>query len=163
MIHRRAAKAPSQLPQPGAVSSGMAAFPRFGDRRGSATIEFAMILPIMVLLVMGLADGVRRNLAAIDVDMVAATGAMQAVRRGFDRGRIAAAMVAQDPGVAIVGISLLECGGGKGRKRRGRRGADCGALPPGRYVRIIAGRDVSSLFGPMRTRRMTSTATVRLS
>lgn len=137
----------------------------FGDRRGTATIEFALVLPIMVLLVMGLADQVRRNLAAMDVDAVAATGAIEAVRRGFDRGRIAAAMAAQDPDVVVLGIGVLKCGerrGGRKRARHGGRMADCGALPAGRYVRIVAGMEVPSLFGPLQAARLTRTATVRL-
>ncbi|MBC7520045.1 MAG: pilus assembly protein [Sandarakinorhabdus sp.] len=80
------------------------------DRRGTATIEFALVLPIMVLLVMGLVENVRRNLAMIDVDAAASEGADTALRQGFDAGRIAAAMAAQSA-VKPGDIGLIACGG----------------------------------------------------
>ena len=119
------------------------------DRRGTATIEFALILPIMVLLVMELADEVRRTLAAMDVDAVAATGAMWAVRHGPDGARMRAAMAAQD-GAVEAQIRIVVCDGA------------CRGLPAGRYVRVVAGQRVQSLFGALRPAQVTSTATVRI-
>lgn len=102
----------------------------------------------MVLLVMGLADTVRRTLAEMDVEAVAATGAMQAARHDFDAGRIRAAMLAQDESVEALRIGVLQC--------------PCVDLPAGRYVQVVAGQRVPSLFGALRSGQVTSTATVRI-
>ena len=151
------------------------------DRRGTATIEFALILPIMVLLVMGLTEMVRRNLAMIDVDAAASEGADTALRQGFDAGRIAAAMAAQSAGVQPGAIDLISCGasngkgpkaGGEGPKRakgekggrqkQGGRAGNCNGLPQGRYARIVATTQVPSLFGPNRDPVISAVAIVRL-
>jgi len=62
------------------------------QRRGTAGVEFALVLPLLVLLIMGLADTVRRTLAQTDADAVAQTGALMAQARGFDVARIPQAL-----------------------------------------------------------------------
>ncbi len=79
------------------------------QRRGTAGGEFALLLPLLVLMIMGLADTVRRTLAQTDADVVAQTGALMAQARGFNVARIGAAMVAHDAGISVDSIVLLAC------------------------------------------------------
>lgn len=154
------------------------------NRYGTATIEFALILPIMVLLVLGLADTVRRNLAMIDVDAAVHEGADAALRYGFDSGRIRAAMATTTADISTDSVDLVECEAAKGGKYRDdrKRGwkskrrkpkkpkpsnsvaadSSCGEWPAGRYVEVIASTEVPSLFGPAQSPTITATATVRL-
>lgn len=146
-------------------------------RRGTATIEFALILPIMVLLLLGLADTVRRTLAEMDADAAAAAGAMHALRHGFDGPRIAAAITAADPRARILAVRLLDCGSSVPSSRRSAASRPasrrrlhpassqpvaCGLLPAGRYASVTTGRALSSLFNPVAVGGPTATAIVRL-
>jgi Flp pilus assembly protein TadG len=187
------AAAPANVSRRGAVIGpmGCSSHSLLGqDRAGTAAIEFALILPLLALLVIGLADQVRHSLAMMDVDAVATTGAAMAVRQGFDPARIGAAMAAQNDSIAIDAITLVTCGNpnsGKGNNNGNGAGvangnasatgvanantnanggahvvSDCPTLPAGRYARITASTDSPSLFGDVRPAKITATALVRL-
>lgn len=154
------------------------------NRRGTATIEFALVLPIMVLLVLGLADGVRRNLAMIDVDAAVQDGAAAALRYGFDRGGISRAMARPAGNIRADSIKFVECVAGKSRKngesddrkhpgkakakQKGRRpaagaaDARCGGRRAGRYVEITASTRIGSPYGATLAPVIAATASVRL-
>lgn len=110
----------------------------YHDRCGTAAIEFALVAPVLVLLVLGLADAVRQILAAMDVDTAASAGAMAALAGG-EAGRIDAAIDAQDVTVRRV-VEHLAC-------ERPRQSGFCAGLPAGRYTRVAVESTVSSLFG----------------
>jgi Flp pilus assembly protein TadG len=124
------------------------------DRRGTAAIEFGLIAPLMVLLILGLADGVRTRLAEMDVDAAASSGARTAITHGFDVARIEAAMAAPDAMIE-PSIRLVKCD-------KSQSIAFCAKLPPGRYVAIEAQSALTSLFGALQPSAVVAAATVRL-
>jgi hypothetical protein len=124
----------------------------FSDRRGTAALEFALVLPVLVALALGLSASVRGSLAEIDADAAASAAALVALE-GYAPDRIKAAALAADPQAEVEDIALIDCGD---------RHSRCAALPPGRYVKVVVSRRVDS---PVRalSPRYRSTALVRLS
>lgn len=129
--------------------------PLLSDRHGTAAIEFALVAPIMALLIVGLADGVRRNLAMIDLDAATHTVARRVAASAMGPTRPAARMMRGRNGAA-TSVTVIDCPGPS------RRGGGCTGLPPGRYVTVSVSRHVSSLFGRLRDPLLQSTALVRL-
>ena len=127
--------------------------PFLDDNRGSAAIEFALVAPIAVLLVLGLADTVRLELAAMDVDAAASAGAMAAVTHRYDRRRIDAAITAHDR-LAQHAIAVVHCDT--------PRAAACAAMPPGNYARVTVQNQPSWSLGSLRSRSVVAVAVVRL-
>ena len=127
--------------------------PFLDDNRGSAAIEFALVAPIAVLLVLGLADTVRLELAAMDVDAAASAGAMAAVSHRYDRRRIDAAITAHDR-LAQHAIEVVHCDT--------PRAAACATLPPGNYARVTVQNQPSWSLGSLRSRSVVAVAVVRL-
>jgi hypothetical protein len=120
-------------------------------RRGTAALEFALVAPIMVLMVVGLADSVRSGLARIDLDAAAHAGARAAIAGR----RIEAAATALDPDLAAA-VTSIDC-----TARLGLSGG-CTALPPGRYIAVTLTRRQPSLFGAGLDHPLEATALVRL-
>lgn len=105
-------------------------------RRGTAALEFALLAPIIVLMVVGLADSVRRTLAQINLDAAAHAGARAALA-----GRpVQPAVAALGPDLRPV-VTSIDC------SRRLGLGGGCTALPPGRYVAVTLTAGRRSLFG----------------
>ena len=126
------------------------------NRRGTATIEFAFVAPVMVLLVIGLADGVRRNLMMIDLDAAAHTGACATLVYGLDSNRIADVVAAQDVMVK-TSVALIDCTNAK------ISASSCAGLPAGRYARVTTTRDLFTLFSRSGDSEVRATAMMRLS
>jgi len=62
------------------------------DRRGVAAVEFALIAPVLLLLVAGLIDGSRLIVQTMQVKAAAQAGADYARRNGWDAAGIAGAV-----------------------------------------------------------------------
>jgi len=67
------------------------------DRRGATAVEFALVLPLLALIVAGLIDVSRLVLAKLQVQAAAQAGADYAQRRGWDLAGISAAVGAATP------------------------------------------------------------------
>lgn len=67
------------------------------DRAGGAAVEFALLLPMLVLLLAGLIDISRLVLEKLQVRAAAQAGADYAQRRGWDAAAISAAVTAASP------------------------------------------------------------------
>lgn len=161
------------------------------DRRGTAAIEFALVLPVMLLLGVGLVDTVFRNLLMIDVEMAADTGTRMALLAGTSQDRIAGAMAGfADAGLEME-ITALQCAS---REKPGKKDKDskskkddnniiinknsdnkfesvhlienssdiCNELPYGRYMKISATTHHLSLVGSSRSEVITAVNYVRL-
>jgi hypothetical protein len=159
------------------------------DRRGTAAIEFALILPVMMLLGLGLVDTVLRNLLMIDVEMAADVGARMALHAGATPYQVADAMA----GLGVAGLepkmTVFQCGSKKKSDEKDKEKEDrkeknddddndrrkmeksdsipdgsdsCTALPSGRYMRIVAAARRMSLFGMARSTTITAVTQVRL-
>lgn len=122
----------------------------FSDRRGTAALEFALMVPVMVALALGLAGNVRRSLAEIDADAAAGAAALVALERGYAPEALAAAAEAADPLARVEAIRLIECP------------KACAGLPAGRYASITTSREAGSLLQPLAADVYQSTAIVRL-
>ncbi|MBC7504642.1 MAG: pilus assembly protein [Sandarakinorhabdus sp.] len=161
------------------------------DRRGTAAIEFALILPVMMLLGVGLVDTVLRNLLMMDVEMAADVGARMALRVGATPHQVADAMT--ELGVAGLEprMTVFKCGStqtdDKNHKNNDQKHEEkvirkdqtdnkklesndlglngnesCNILPYGQYIRINAVARSKSLFGSSRSTTITTVAYVRL-
>jgi hypothetical protein len=82
------------------------------DRRGVAAIEFAMALPLLILLLMGVVELGLAYAQAMQVRDAAAAGALYAGRNGWDAAAIAAAVAGTGAtsGVSASPAPLLYCG-----------------------------------------------------
>lgn len=111
---------------------------------------------MLALLVLGLADTVRQNLALTDLDAAAAAGAAAALRQNGRRSAVETAIATQNSAVRLQSFDLFDCEAkakddtrnyrGKALGRRKRTKGDCGGLPPGRYITIAAALAAPSLF-----------------
>jgi Flp pilus assembly protein TadG len=71
------------------------------DRRGGTAVEFALIAPVLILLLAGLVDGSRLIVATMQVKAAAQAGADYARRNGFNASAIQGA-VASGTSLAVT-------------------------------------------------------------
>jgi hypothetical protein len=122
----------------------------FANRCGTAALEFALVLPVLAALALGLVGNVRGSLAEIDADAAANAAALMALERGYAPEALAAAVRAADPLARVEAIRLIDCP------------RACAALPAGRYASITTSREAGSLLRPLQPATYRGTAIVRL-
>lgn len=122
------------------------------DKRGSAAIEFALVAPILILLALGLAETMRRELALIDLNAAANAAAIKSASTNADPRSMARVIDAAVQDNRQMRSTSLECPADFG----------CAGLPKGRYIRIVASATPVSLFGAPASRSLKATALVRL-
>ena len=138
------------------------------DRKGVAAVEFALVLPLLILLVMGVVELGLAFAQAMQVRDAAASGALYAGRNGWDPAGIAAAVtgtgttsgVSASPTPALYcgcpdasGVVATACGDTCADGREARQYVDVSASVPRRSV-------FPGAFGMPAT--LTATATARL-
>jgi Flp pilus assembly protein TadG len=77
------------------------------DQRGAALIEFAMLLPIMLLMLGGLVDGSRLLIQVMQLHAAAQAGVDWAQAKGWDRAGVEGAVRAATPLAPTVTASLV--------------------------------------------------------
>jgi Flp pilus assembly protein TadG len=67
------------------------------DRRGASAVEFALVAPVLLLMIAGLIDGSRLIVRTMQVRAAAQAGADSALRHGWDLARIQTAVRGATP------------------------------------------------------------------
>lgn len=109
------------------------------DTRGVAAVEFALLAPVLLLLMAGLVDGSRLILGEMQINAAAQAGADYALRNGWDPGQIAAAVTTAGPAATSPTVTLSPgcvVGGTITPVAAGAACASGGAA--GRYVTVAA-------------------------
>jgi Flp pilus assembly protein TadG len=111
------------------------------DRRGAAAVEFALIAPILLLLMAGLVDGSRYIVQAMQVNAAAQAGADFAVRNGWNAAGITTAVTTATP-LAVTASPAPTQGAGcaVGTAVQAAVGGSCpnGGGAPGNFVLVSA-------------------------
>jgi Flp pilus assembly protein TadG len=76
------------------------------DRRGAAAVEFALLAPVLLLIMAGLTDGSQLIVTHMQVNSAAQAGADFALRQGWNAAGIQAAVTAAAP-VGATGTPVL--------------------------------------------------------
>jgi Flp pilus assembly protein TadG len=120
-----------------------------GDRRGAAAVEFALIAPVLLLIMAGLVDGSRFIVQTMQVNAAAQAGADFAQRNGWNPTGIQTAVTgatpltitaspapAQATGCVVSGAIVAPTGGA----------CPAGGGPPGDFVTVSAQKPFTSLL-----------------
>jgi Flp pilus assembly protein TadG len=139
-----------------------------GAQDGAAAVEFALLAPLMFLLVAGAVDGGRVILQGMQVRAVAQAGADHAARNGGDAASAQAAALAAVPATAqLAATARLTSGCVSGGTVTETTGAKCASgATPGTYVAVEASRTFKT-FAPWPSLlwpdRLSAAALVRVS
>ncbi len=100
-------------------------------QRGAAAVEFALVLPMVSMLLLGAWAAASALLDHMDLDSAAAAEASRAFH-GALPNQVAGSRPGGWPGAALS-VSIVDCAGNPSGFPAG-----CGVDPNGRYARIIA-------------------------
>jgi len=73
------------------------------DRRGAAAVEFALVAPVLLLMLGGLVDGAQFIVQSMQVNAAAQAGADFALRNGWNAAGISGAVTGAAP-IAVVAL-----------------------------------------------------------
>ncbi len=115
------------------------------QQQGSAAIEFGLMIPLLLTILMGLVELGDAMYEAMQVNSAAEAGAMYAAKNGFDAAGISAAVVnaTGTQGIAAVPAPTQFCGcpSAVGVAPVACNSTCTGNATPGQYVRINAALD----------------------
>jgi Flp pilus assembly protein TadG len=113
---------------------------RLSDRRGTAAIEFALLTPVLLALLLGAVELGFGVYAAIQAQSAAEAGALYAAENGWDSAGISAAVVNATgaTGMAATPAPTLFCGcpTTSGITAIGCTSTCASGIQPGQYVQI---------------------------
>ncbi|HWY14624.1 MAG TPA: TadE/TadG family type IV pilus assembly protein [Rhizomicrobium sp.] len=144
------------------------------DNRGSPAIEFGLLAPILMLLLLGVVDFGRAYWDQVQVTAAAQAGAGYAVKSGFDATSIANAVTSGGPAAIQASPAPTEsCGcpnATSGITSASGTPPNCTGIcasggSPGTYVTVNSQVSFTTLFpwpGLPRPTPLTSTTTVRI-
>lgn len=144
---RRGIDPRTPIPMPTFGRTGARALARLAaDRRGAAAVEFALLLPMLALLLAGLFDVSRLISASMQVRAAAQAGADFARTHGWDAAKVETAARSATPlaGVTAAPAAFQGCASGGGIVPA--PGPACaGGAPAGSFVAVAA----SAPFRPL--------------
>jgi Flp pilus assembly protein TadG len=114
----------------------------FRNERGSAAIEFALISPVFVILLIGVVELGFAGLGAMRVQDAAEAGALYAQVNGWDAAGIAAAVTNATGATGITAtpapVNFCGCPGADGITAADCAGECADGSAPGKYVTVSA-------------------------
>lgn len=137
------------------------------DRRGVTAVEFAVMLPVLMILMAGLVDGSRGILAQMQVRTAAQSGADYARQKGWNATSVAAA-VTSGTSLAVTAspAPTLTTGCVVSQKITATSASTCAdGSPAGRFVTVSARAPFSTIMpwpGFSFPSGLTATAVVRV-
>lgn len=112
------------------------------DRRGTAAIEFALISPVFIILLVGVVELGFAGLDAMRVQDAAEAGALYAQVNGWDAAGIAAAVTSATGASGLTAtpapVNFCGCPGTDGIAAVDCMGACTDGSAPGKYVTVSA-------------------------
>ena len=136
------------------------------DERGADAVEFALLVPVLALIVAGLTDTSRLIIQTMQLKAAAQAGADFAVRGGWDQARVEAAATAASPALAATATASFSRGCIANGVVNDTTAAICaGGAPSGAFVRVQATAAYKPMFPNMpvlTARTLTAVARVRI-
>lgn len=135
------------------------------DQGGNTAVEFAFLVPLLLLLVSGLIDFGRAFFTTMELENSARAGAQYAIVHGADNLTTIENVVYGASSVAPADLTVnatTYCGCPDGTVQP-CTGGDCGGFTPGTFVSIVAQTNYTPLF-PFRdaARPVTITGTAQI-
>ena len=140
---------------------------RLRNDNGNAAVEFALLVPVLILLVAGLVDFGRAYFTRMELENAARAGAQYGILHGSDdlatiRDAVRQASEVPTADLTVNASTFCACPDGTAQNRTT---GDCGGFKPGTYITISAQTAFVPVFpfaGSSRPATITGTALVRM-